>query len=62
MGQERNRERDWVCTLCGERTAGGVPTPLLDGTYGSARCQSPTCNRKKRVFHLEPQERPGGQR
>ena len=42
----------WVCTACGER-ATVEPTPLIDGSYGSARCISSICKREKRIFHKE---------
>lgn len=44
----------WKCLKCGSPSIIEVE-PMLDGTYGSARCMSDICGREKRVFHLEEQ-------
>ena len=48
----------WDCLYCGTPATVEVE-PMLDGTYGSARCMSEVCGRAKRVFHLE-KEHPHG--
>lgn len=45
-------DRVWYCTKCWKEG----PRPkfiILDGTYGSARCNNSRCGGEKRIFHEE---------
>jgi hypothetical protein len=46
------KEVIWICTACGE-PAVVEPRPLLNHTYGTARCLSSACKRQRRIFHRE---------
>jgi hypothetical protein len=51
------KEVIWICTACGE-PAVVEPRPLLNHTYGTARCLSTTCKRQRRIFHRETTKEP----